>query len=233
MSDWKCPEGCKGVPAYGYECPDDLFPDEPCPLGILEEDDEKEKCKLSTQQKTVSTKVVTGKVRLSYPHLFTPTKINDEGEEKYSACLLIPKSDVETLRKIKAAVEAAKQEGISSKWKGKLPGNLKTPLRDGDTEREDSPEYAGHYFLNASSKQKPGIVDKNVQQILDQSEIYPGCYVRVSLNFFPFDAKGNRGVGCGLNNVQKFADGEALAGKSRAEDDFDAVQDGSEDDFLN
>ncbi len=181
------------------------------------------------------TKVVTGKVRFSYEHIWEPAAIQEGQEKKYSLCILIPKSDVDTLRKIKAAVDAAKEAG-KSLWNiknGQLPGNLKTPLRDGDLDRPEQPEYAGHYFLNANSKNKPGIVDKNVNPILDQSEVYSGCYGRVSLNFFPFNSAGNKGVGCGLNNVQKLADGEPLAGRSRAEDDFGAMGGGGgEDDFL-
>jgi len=178
------------------------------------------------------TKVITGKVRLSYAHLFKPVAISEGQEPKYSVCLLIPKSDKETLRKIKAAVEAAKQAGINL-WGGKIPATLKTPLRDGDVERPDQPEYAGMYFVNANSKQKPGVVDKRVQPILDSTEVYSGCYARASINFFPYNQAGNRGIGCGLNNIQKLADGDYLGGRSRAEDDFDAVGDDDEDDFLN
>lgn len=183
------------------------------------------------QASAPSTKVVTGKVRFSYANIWQPRAIAEGQDPKYSLCVLIPKSDVDTLRKIKAATEAAKQAGMSL-WGGKIPGNLKTPLRDGDVDRPDQPEYQGHYFLNASSKQKPGIVDKNVQPIIDQSEVYSGCYGRVSINFFPFNQAGNKGVGCGLQNIQKLAEGEPLGGRSRAEDDFEAVDDSGEDDFL-
>lgn len=186
---------------------------------------------MTVSAKVQNTKVVTGKVRLSYVNIFEPRAIAEGQDKKYSLCILIPKSDVDTLRKIKTAVEAAKEAG-KSLWGGKIPPNLKLPLRDGDVDRPDQPEYAGHYFLNASSKQKPGIVDKNVQPILDSTEVYSGCYGRVSINFFPFNQAGNKGVGCGLQNVQKLADGEPLGGRSRAEDDFDPVND-SEDDFLN
>ena len=103
-------------------------------------------------------------------------------------------------------------------------------MRDGDEERPDQPEYAGMYFLNASSKQAPGIVDKQVQPVLDSAEVYSGCYGRASLNFFPFNQAGNKGIACGLNNVQKLADGDYLGGRSRAEDDFDSMDD--DDDFL-
>lgn len=176
------------------------------------------------------TKVITGKVRLSYAHIWKPVAISEGQEPKYSVCLLIPKSDKETLRKIKAAVVAAKERGKSI-WDGKIPANLKLPLRDGDEDRPDQPEYAGHYFINANSKMQPGIVDKNVQPILDSTEVYSGCYARVSINFFPYNQAGNKGIGCGLNNIQKIADGDYLGGRSRPEDDFDAVEAEDEDDM--
>ena len=104
-------------------------------------------------------------------------------------------------------------------------------MRDGDEDRPDQTEYAGHYFINANSKMQPGIVDKNVQPILDSTEVYSGCYARVSINFFPYNQAGNKGIGCGLNNIQKIADGDYLGGRSRPEDDFDAVEAEDEDDM--
>lgn len=147
-----------------------------------------------------TTKVVTGKVRLSYCNIFVP-QANDQGVDKYGTAILIPKSDKDTLRKIKAAVDAAVELG-KSKWGGKIPANLKKPLRDGDEERPDDEAYAGHYFLNASSNNKPGIAkptgkDANGKtkfaEITDSTEVYSGCFAKVSLNFYPYDAKGNRG----------------------------------------
>lgn len=173
-----------------------------------------------------NTKVVTGKARLSYVNIFQPRSGMDGGEPKYSVSLLIPKSDKATVEKVRAAIEAAKEAGKPT-WGGKVPPGLKSPLRDGDTERDD-PVYAGHYFINATSKSKPGVVDANLQPILDAGEVYSGCYGRASINFYAYNVNGNRGIAAGLNNVQKVADGEPLGGKSRAEDDFTAVT----DDFL-
>lgn len=184
--------------------------------------------------KNTDTKVVTGKVRFSYAHIFQPHAVDERQEPKYSVCLLIPKSDTVTLRKIKAAVDAAKTAG-ASKWGGKIPPNLKLPLRDGDVDRPDQPEYAGCYFLNANAKTKPGVVDAQLNAILDSTEVYSGCYGRASVNFFAYDTAGNRGVGCGLNNLQKLADGDFLGGRSRPEDDFDTVDTGggdADEDFL-
>lgn len=176
--------------------------------------------------KRTGTKVTTGKVRLSYAHLFEAHAI-EGNEPKYSVSVIIPKTDTETLKAIKEAVAEAKEQG-KGKFGGKIPANLKTPLRDGDEERPDDEAYANCYFLNASSKNKPGVVDANVQPVLDATEVYSGCYGRLTLNFYPFSASGNKGIAAGLGNVQKLAEGEPLSGFTRAESDFDAV----EDDFL-
>lgn len=176
-----------------------------------------------------STKVVTGKCRLSYAHLFEPTSMEDGGQKFYSCALLIPKSDKATVNKIKAAEKIAIENGKAKVFGGKT-ANLKTPLRDGDEERPDDETYAGHYFINVKCKQKPGLVDKDLQPILDQADLYSGCYVRASINLFAFNKNGNKGVGAGLNNIQKLAEGEPLGGRTRAEDDFEAVKE--EDDDL-
>ena len=179
------------------------------------------------------TKVITGvNTRWSYVNAWEPKSING-GAPKYSVSLFIPKSDTKTLEKIRAAIQAAYEEGQS-----KLKGNgrsvpalsaLKTPLRDGDAERPDDEAYANSYFVNANSGTAPGIVDADRNPILERSEVYSGVYGRASINFYAFNSNGNKGIACGLNNLQKIRDGEPLGGKSRAEDDF-AEED--EDDFL-
>lgn len=174
-------------------------------------------------------KVITGKnTRLSYFHGWEPTSING-GPERYSVSVLIPKDDKETIKAINDAVDAAIEEGIA-KFGGKKPNKaaIKLPLRDGDTEREDE-AYAGHWFINANSKTAPQIVDKAVKPILDRDEVYSGCYARVSLNFYAFNSNGNKGIACGLGNIQKIRDGESLGGRSSATDDFSTEED---DDFL-
>lgn len=165
--------------------------------------------------------------RLSYANIWEPQSINGS-EPKYSVSLIIPKSDTATLNKIKQAIEVAKQEAIS-KFGGKIPANLKLPLRDGDIDRPDDEAYQNSYFINCNSKQKPQVVDSQVQPILDQTEVYSGCYGRVSVTFYGFNSNGNRGVAAGLGNVQKLRDGDALGGRMRAEDEFSTL---SDDDFL-
>ena len=181
-------------------------------------------------------KVITGVCRLSYANIWQAKSING-GAPKYSASVLIPKSDTKTVVKVKAAIQAAYEEG-----EGKLKGNgktapslasLKTPLRDGDTERPDDEAYAGHWFINANSNTAPGVVDANREPIYDTSEIYSGVYARVSLSFYAFNSNGNRGIACALQNIQKVRDGEALGGKSKAEDDFNDNFTSDDGGFLN
>lgn len=187
---------------------------------------------MSTVTDVRPTKVITGKVRFSYLHVWEPTAIGDDGDPKYSVSLIIPKSDKETIKAIKDAIEAAKEQGKNSKFGGKIPASLKLPLRDGDEERPDDEAYQNSYFVNASAKTKPGIVDRNCKPILDQDEVYSGCYGRASITFYPFNTSGNKGIACGLNHIMKTHDGEMLGGKSTAESDFADVVIEDEDDEL-
>ena len=176
------------------------------------------------------TKVVTSVVRLSYANVWEPKSING-GVEKYSVSLIIPKSDTKTLTAIQKAIDAAIEEG-RGKFGGKIPNKsaLKLPLRDGDIDRPDDEAYANCYFVNANSSTAPEIVDKARDPILNRSEVYSGVYARVSINFYAFNSNGNRGIACGLGNIQKVRDGEPLGGKTSAADDFASDYDG--DDFL-
>lgn len=176
-----------------------------------------------------STKVVTGKVRFCYVNVFEPTAMNEDDTPKYNICILIPKTDTKTLEKINKAIEAAKQAGKAklADKNGKIPSNLKLPLRDGDDERSDDPAFEGMYFINANSQRKPSIVDRSLNPIMSRDEFYSGCYGRASINFYAFNVSA-KGIAAGLNNLQKLEDGEMLAGGTTAEEDFggdNAVQD--------
>jgi hypothetical protein len=168
------------------------------------------------------TRVVTGKVRLSYVHIFEPYTNDPEKEARYSVTILIPKSDKTTLGKLDRAIEAAKEDGKTKTFGGKVPANLKLTLHDGDEEAdlERNPEYAGHMYMAMSSKTRPGVVDQDLNPILDSTQVYSGCYARVSINAFPYSNSGNKGISFGLNNIQFLEDGEPLGGRTRAEDDF-------------
>lgn len=166
--------------------------------------------------------------RISFANIWEPKSINGS-EEKYSVSCIIPKTDKKLLAKIHAAVEAAKEDGKTRKWNGKIPPNLKLPLRDGDIDRPDDENYENCFFLNATSKDAPQIVDRRVQPITDPMMVYSGCYCNVSVNFYAFNANGNRGVAAGLGNIQFVKDGERLSGKASAESEFDALETDDED----
>ena len=181
-------------------------------------------------------KVITGKdTRLSYEHVWEPVSING-GNPKYSVCAMIPKTDAATVEKLRKAIDAAYREG-----EGKLKGSgksvppmsaIKNPLRDGDLDRPDDPAFAGMWFVNANTDRAPGVVDLNCNPVLDRSEVYSGCYCRVSLTFYAFNSNGNRGIACGLNNLQKVKDGEHLGGRMSAEAEFAGLDDEDDEDFL-
>ena len=179
------------------------------------------------------TKVVTGICTFGYLNCWEPKAV-EGGKPKFSVSLIIPKSDTKTVEKIRAAIQAAYEEG-QSKLKGtgkSVPAlsALRTPLRDGDVDRPDDDAYKGSWFINANSDSAPGIVDADRQPILTRSEMYSGVKGRASINLYAYNVNGNRGIACGLNNLQKIADGTPLGGKSRAEDDF--ATDDYDEDFL-
>ena len=178
-------------------------------------------------------KVITGPdTRWSYANVWEPKSING-GAPKYSVSLIIPKSDTKTVAKIKAAIQAAYEEG-----QAKLRGNgksvpplaaIKTPLRDGDAERPDDETYKNSYFINANSATAPGIVDADRNPVLTRGEVYSGVYGRASISLYAFNSNGNKGIACGLNNLQLIRAGEPLGGKASAESDFASDED---EDFL-
>lgn len=174
-----------------------------------------------------NTKIITGKVRFSYAHVWTPKAMEAGNDPKYSVSILIPKTDNVTVNKINAAVDAALLAG-AEKFGGKPPKNFKHPLKDGDIERPDDEVYAGHYYVSASSFRQPGIVDANREDIIDKDEFYSGCYGRASINFYAFNVGVNKGIAAGLQNLQKLEDGERLGGSAAsAAEDF-----GDDDDMM-
>lgn len=174
--------------------------------------------------------IVTGKVRLSYAHLTQPykSKLADENDKpRYSATLLIPKTDKQTMAKIDAAIKAAGEQALASgKLKKGTPlDRLPSPVHDGDGFKSDGytpygPECKGCWVINASSADQPKIVDLGLNDILDPAEIYSGMFARVGLDFYVY-ANRKTGFGCGLGNVQKVADGDYLgAERASVGDDF-------------
>ena len=179
--------------------------------------------------KVNDNRVVIGPCRLSYTYVFEKFEPKDGGEPKYMTNVLIPTKEKETVDAVKKAIEAAKKAGIVSKWGGKEPKKLDDPLRDGND--KDDKNYVDHLYVNAKSKSRPGIVNRDHMPIVDEEEIYSGVWAIVSLTFYPYDANGNRGIACGLNNIMKFKDDEKFGGTTSAEADF-ADLDMEEDEDL-
>lgn len=168
--------------------------------------------------------MLTGVFRASYTYVFQPQVPKDGGEPKYSVTMLIPKSDVATYQAVQAEINQALQAGVQKAFNGQMPSKPMLPIHDGDGTRKDGDPFGeecrGCWVLKASSKTRPAVVDINIQPIIDPNAFYSGCYARASINFFAYNVNGNKGIGCGLNNIQKIADGEPLSGRPTAEDDF-------------
>ncbi|WP_270578015.1 DUF2815 family protein [Caldibacillus thermoamylovorans] len=187
--------------------------------------------------KRIGTKVITNEVRASYANVFHPTSMTDrDSDAKYSISLLISKDDTETIQLIEEAIEEARKGGVE-KFGKKFPVKPKTTFRDGDEERPDDPAYAGHMFLNCSSKTKPGVVKKapagspvKTIEITSEDEFYSGCYCKAAVNFYAYNFNGSMGIAAGLNNLLFTRDGERFAGKDSAENDFADELDFEEDD---
>lgn len=160
--------------------------------------------------------MVLKNVRISYAHVWEPRE--SFGTMQYSCSILIPKDDPQ-VQIVMAEIDRLKKEYATS-HNGKIPANFKNPLRDGDEERPDDPNYADCFFMNANSKKRaPEIVDLYKRPITDQSQVYSGCYVNISVSLYTFDQK-SKGVACGLNNIQKVKDGPRLGGATSANEDF-------------
>lgn len=184
-----------------------------------------------------TVKLVIGEVRFSYLHVFEPWAANESDTKNYTATLLIPKSDKALVEKINKAIQEAYNLSVTEKWGGKKPLLAKvTPLRDGDEPKDDGEDrgeaYHGCYFLNAKSRQQPGVVDKSRQPILDSEEFYSGCYGYASIAFGGFSNNGNTGISVYLNNLLKSRDGQPLGGtRTSAESDFADLDLSNEDDL--
>lgn len=174
--------------------------------------------------------VMTPEFRVSYPKVFKPEVNQMSGKSEYSLVALFKKG--EDLKALKAAAEEAIVEKLGAD-KSKWPKNLKTPFRDQEEREKDGSMPSGYekgaIFITLKSAQKPGLVDSNVQAIIDEAEFYAGCYARATVRAGYYDKAGNRGVAFYLQNVQKVKDGEPLSGRAAAETEFAPVEGANED----
>jgi len=171
--------------------------------------------------------ITTGEVRLSYINVFTPQTRPGSTDAKYSVTVLVPKSDTACKAAIDAAIAAAIEQGVTKCWNGVKPPAPAICVHDGDGVRPSDgqpygPECKGCWVFTASSKNAPTVVDASIQPILDQREVYSGIWGRVNVSFFPYNNNGKKGIGCGLNHVQKLRDGEPLVDRVSADEAFGA-----------
>lgn len=179
---------------------------------------------MATTQKKDSLKLKTPTFRASFANVFKP-RVPFEGQEAvYSVETLFDKKEHKDMKWLKEAIKTV----ADAKWgAGKWPKNFKSPIKDGDEKELEG--YAGHWFLTIKSKQKPGVVDTQLQEIIEPSEFYSGCYARATIVVKTYSTAGNNGVACYLQNLQKVKDGEAFSGKRNAKDDFDALEELADD----
>ena len=178
------------------------------------------------------TTITIGEVRLSYCNVFQPQPPfnNPTGEKKFSVTVLVPKSNPAAKAAIDAAINAAIEAGVSAKWGGVRPPMPSICVHDGDGPRPSDgqpfgAECKGCWVFTASCKaeQPPFVVDQQVQKIINPTEVYSGCHANVNVTFYAYNQAGKKGIGCGLNGVQKTRDGEPLANRVTAEEAFSAV----------
>lgn len=175
------------------------------------------------------TTVITGVVRFNYVSLFSPRAMSEDQEPAYTATILVRKEDKTTLALLQEAIEEAKALGKEKKWGGKIPANLRLPLRDGDEEKPEDPNYAGCYFINVKNKDKPPILDRDGKTTIeDPTRFYSGVFGRAIIRFYPYATAGNKGVGCALQAAQKVADGPSIGPAIRVEEAFEDLTDGEE-----
>ena len=186
----------------------------------------------------------TPAIRVSFPQqLFTPKSIKG-GEPKYGVALMFDKSDtahMDFMKGIHADMQAALAEywpDESARPRNALIGETLSPIKDGDVTvnkkgiplKEKNPEYAGHYIIRVNSSDRPVVVDKNRQEIIDSKVVYGGCFCKVNINAYTYDGELSQGVTIGLNGVQKWADGESFgAGRPAIDSMFEAAPGGSDD----
>ena len=168
--------------------------------------------------------------RISFAHIWEPKAINGS-TPKFSVSCVIPKSDTETIEKIKAAIAEAKEEG-KAKWGGKIPPSVRAPFYDGDERRPDDPIYKDSMYVNANSKDAPQIVDSGKRILTDPLDCSSGDYCYVMVNFYPYNAQMNKGVAAGLGNIQKIKTGERLSGRTTADEDFDNLEEDELPEYL-
>lgn len=170
------------------------------------------------------TQIVLENVRLSYVHIFKAFSNDPNQTPKFSTTILIPKDNAKNKASLDAAIAAATAAGKMGKWNGVVPPIVPNPVHDGDGVKQDGTPFGaeckGCWVMTASSpSDRPiEVVDRNMQRVLDSTQVYSGIYANVCVNFYAYAYQGKKGIGVGLGPIQKVADGEALGGTTPSAD---------------
>ena len=167
-----------------------------------------------------SRKIITPVFRASFVNVITPRRNEQSGKDEYSIKMIFDRDA--DLADMKALIK----EAIAEKWGTNIPQGLKLPLKDGNTGNlEKYPEDKDKWIANAKTTlTQPGVVNRQLQPIIDPKEIYSGCYMRASITAYAYDKNGGRGVSFGLQNLIKWEDGDPLSTRATAEADFAAFK---------
>lgn len=182
----------------------------------------------TTEKKTIVTPIF----RVSFPHVFEARAGMDGGEPKFGLTAVwnpatFSAKDKERWNAMKALADDMSVSKFKKKIKD-LPDNFKKPVRKGE-EKEGLDGFGpGLLFANLTTKFKPGLIDKDKIEIIDQTDFYPGCYARATITCYAYENKG-KGVAFGLMNIQKIADGARLDSRTDAAGDFEDEEISAED----
>lgn len=173
--------------------------------------------------------ITINEVRLSYCNVLKPSARPGQ-DAKYSATLLIPKTNAAAKAALGRGINDAIEKGTSSKWNGQRPPRVDICLHDGDGPRPGDgapygPECRGMWVITASANvdHKPFVVDGSLNPIIDPRAMYSGVWANVCISFYAYNSNGKKGIGCGLIGVQKIRDDEPLGSTVTAESVFSAI----------
>lgn len=182
--------------------------------------------------KKVNGRARIGECIFNFVTLDEPEDVFDNGEEKYSVQLLIPKSDEKSVNALQQAIKEAEEEGKKGTFNGKIPKKIKNTLHDGDGENSDGEPYPdsyhGHYFMTCTSKAKfkPGLYVNRGGKIANAEigEITDGDYGFAVVQFRPYNYNGNKGISSYIQSVLKTRSGNGGFGRNQtSKSEYDGI----------
>lgn len=165
--------------------------------------------------------VITEPVRLAFPALFEPKPVMRGSDElKYQATMLLP-PDFD-MAPLKAAMMAA----AKAEWGGNIPklDPAKAPIKDCAAKSHLAGYEPGWHYVNLKSQYQPSVVDERLQEVIDPSRVFAGCWVRFHVNAYAYNNQFGKGISFGLNAVQFVRADERLDGRTSGKDVFTPIE---------